>query len=81
MHTKAITLTEIQKELAMLPDERLMEVKDFVDFILHKSIYKKKTVKLKGIWASRGFEAVADLDYELKIIREKAVEAVIRKKL
>lgn len=81
MHTKAITLTEIQKELAMLPDERLMEVKDFVDFILHKSVDKKKPVKLKGIWAGRGFEAVIDLDHELKIIREKAVEAVMRKKL
>lgn len=34
MHNTALKITEISKELSMLPAEKLDEVKDFIDFIL-----------------------------------------------
>ena len=46
MYNTALKLTEISKELTLLPDEKLEEVKDFIDFILSRTNVKKKNVIL-----------------------------------
>lgn len=81
MHTKALKITTIYKELAMLPDEKLDEVKDFIDFIGYKFAAKKKhVVKLKGIWAGKGFEKISNLDTELKSIKKELSGSILKKK-
>ena len=81
MHSKAIKITTIYKELTMLPDEKLDEVKDFIDFIGHKFKSKKKhVVKLKGIWAEKGFEKISNIDAELKSIKKELADSILKKK-
>ena len=82
MHTKAIKITEIHKELDMLPDEKLNEVKDFVDFIYTKFQSKQKSVvKLKGVWAGKGFEKIPDIKMELKSINKELINSILKRKL
>ncbi len=65
---------EIQKDLFLLPEEKLDEVKNFVEFILSKSwVPKRKVVKLRKICANKGFEKI-DIESELKSIRKEDKE-------
>lgn len=69
MHNTALKITEISKELSMLPAEKLNEVKNFIDLILSKKKpKKKKIVQLEGIWEGKGFEKI-NIEGELKTIR------------
>lgn len=80
MGITALKINEIQKELFLLPDEKIDEVKDFVDFILHKSKAKKrKVVKMEGIWEGKGFEKIKNLEEELKAARKEISESVLKK--
>ncbi|MBI4691494.1 MAG: hypothetical protein HY754_14685 [Nitrospirae bacterium] len=57
MHTSALKLTKISKELSMIPEDKLDEVKDLIESILSKDkTKKKKIVQLEGIWEGKGFE-------------------------
>ncbi len=50
MQTASLKVIEIQKDLLLLPEEKLDEVKNFVEFILSKSgVPKRRIVNLKGI--------------------------------
>lgn len=81
MYNTALKLTEISKELTMLPDEKLEEVKDFIDFILSKTNVKKKNViKFEGIWANKGFEKLA-IEKELKSVRKELASSILKRKL
>lgn len=76
----AILKTEIYKEVSLLRDDKLSEVKDFIEFILSRQEpAKKKVIQLKGIWAGRGFEKVSDLEKELKSIRKKTMQSILKK--
>jgi len=58
----------------LLPEEKLDEVKNFVEFILSKSgVPKRRIVNLKGIWANKGFKKI-DIESELKSIRKEDKE-------
>ncbi len=71
MQSKVI---EIQKDLLLLPEEKLDEVKNFVEFILSESrVPKRKVVKLRNICANNGFEKI-DIESELKSIRKEDKE-------
>lgn len=61
--------TEIYKELSMLREDKLSEVKDFIEFILSRQKTSKKVVRLKGIWAGKGFEEIDNLEKELKSVQ------------
>lgn len=76
----AILKTEIYKEVSLLRDDKLSEVKDFIEFILSRQkLSKKKVMQLKGIWAGRGFEKVGDLEKELKSIQKKTMQSILKK--
>ncbi|ODS37339.1 hypothetical protein BEH94_07125 [Candidatus Altiarchaeales archaeon WOR_SM1_SCG] len=81
MQTASLKLVEIQRDLPLLPEKKLGEVKDFVGFILSKShVPKRRVVKLKGIWQNKGFEKI-DLESELKSIRKETSDSILRRKI
>ena len=81
MQTASLKLIEIKRDLPLLSEKKLDEVKDFVEFILSKShVRKRKVVKLKGIWANKGFEKI-DIESELKSIRKESSDSILRKKI
>ncbi|MGH7450606.1 MAG: hypothetical protein ACRENG_04640 [bacterium] len=50
METTAVKRTKIQKQLSILPQEKLQQVSDFVEFVLSQSkVEGKRIVKLGGI--------------------------------
>lgn len=82
MQTTGLKLTEIQKDLYLLPEPKLDEVKDFIEFILFKSLAQEKcVVQLKGIWANKGFEKIDNLEAELKELRREMVDSMLKKEL
>lgn len=82
MQTKTLKIDEIYKELTKLPDEKLDEVKDFIDFVHFKSQAEKKAVvKLKGIWSGKGFEKIQNLEAELKSAKRELAETIFKKKI
>jgi len=70
---------EIYKELSLIRDDKLSEVKDFIEFILSRQESFKKVVRLKGIWAGKGFEEMDDLEKELKAVRKKTRHSILKK--
>ncbi|HAK88180.1 MAG TPA: hypothetical protein DHV16_06380 [Nitrospiraceae bacterium] len=79
MHNAALKITEISKELAMLPAEKLDEVKKFIDFILSKKKAKnKRIVQLEGIWEGKGFEKI-NIGKELKTIRKEWSKTILKR--
>jgi len=82
MQTTAAQMTTIQKKLTILPRERLQQVADFVEFILSQSkVEHKKIIKLGGTWKNIGFEKIADLDAEIRKIRQEASLSILNKEL
>lgn len=79
MHTTALKLMKIRKELAWLPEEKIDEVKDFVEFICSRHQAEKKTiVKLEGIWSGKGFEKITHLESELKSMQKELSESILK---
>jgi hypothetical protein len=76
MQTAVVTIEQIKSKLSEVPDEKLTEIYDFVEFILHKSQpkqpEKKKIVKLGGLWKGLGFEKIKDLESEIRKIRDNS---------
>lgn len=71
METSTVTINKIKSRLAEIPEDKLYEVYDFVEFIAQKSKPKTKNiVKLEGIWKDLGFEKIGNLESEIKNIRE-----------
>ena len=65
MSTTGLKVAEIKKDIALLPEDKLDEVKDFISFVLSKNKEKKKNiVQMKGIWKGKGFEKL-NIDKEL----------------
>ncbi len=42
---------------------------------------KQKSISLKGIWKNKGFEKIKDLEKELKVVRKKLNDAILKKEL
>jgi hypothetical protein len=81
MQTAPLKLIEIQRDLPLLSERKLEEVKDFVGFILAKSgVPKRRVVKLKGIWQNKGFEKI-DIESELKSIRKETSDSILRREI
>ncbi|MEW6419856.1 MAG: hypothetical protein AB1480_17365 [Nitrospirota bacterium] len=82
MQAKTLKIDEIYKELTTLPDEKLDEVKDFIEFVSSKfQVEKKAIVKLKGIWSGKGFEKISNLEAELKSAKRELAETILKKKI
>jgi hypothetical protein len=82
MPNKALHIAQIYKDINLLPEDKLQEVKDFIDFLCAKVTPRKKNIaQLGGIWEGKGFENIADLEGELKGMRMKAAESILGKAL
>ncbi|NIM12449.1 MAG: DUF2281 domain-containing protein [Candidatus Aminicenantes bacterium] len=80
MQPATVTIDKIKSKLAEVPEDKLPEVYDFVEFILHKTKpKKKKIVKLEGIWKGLGFEKIDHLESEIRKIREKSHQQLSEK--
>jgi len=81
MHTTALKINKISKELSMIPEEKLDEVKDFIDFLLSKDKTKeRKVANLEGIWEGKGFEKL-NLKKELKSIRKELSKSILKRNI
>ena len=80
MNTSTAKLAEIHKELTMLPDDKLDEVKNYIESILSQNKSKKKTVvQFKGIWANKGFEKINNIEKEVQTNRNELSESILKK--
>ena len=80
MEPTAMTLRKIKSKLAKVPDDKLPEIDDFVEFILQKSRPKeKKIIKLEGIWKGLGFEKISDLELEIKKVRKESERLLVER--
>jgi len=81
MANTGLKVAEIKKDLALLPEDKLDEVRDFISFILsRKKERRKKIVQMKGIWKGKGFEKL-DIDEELKAARKEMSESILKKEM
>ena len=79
MSTTGLKVAEIKKDIALLPEDKLYEVKDFISFVLSRNKEKKKKiVQMKGIWKGKGFEKL-NIDKELKVARKEMAESILKK--
>ena len=81
MSTTGLKVAEIKKDIALLHEDKLDEVKDFISFVLSKNKEKKKNiVQMKGIWKGKGFEKL-NIDNELKVARKEMSESILKKEI
>ena len=81
MPKTAIAKTELNKKISLLPEERIKEVRTFIDFILAQSeMDTPKRVSLRGIWKNKGFEKITDLGAELKKLRHEMNDSTLNRK-
>ena len=82
MKKASIKKTEIQNVINQLPENKLDEIKEYVDYILYKlNIKSQKPKSLKGIWKNKGFEKIKNLEEELKNLRSSLSESVLKKEI
>ena len=73
---------KIIKELTLVPRERLIEIENFIKFILTQNkikTIKKEPATLAGIWQGKGFEKIIDLDKEIRNTRIALSGNIIKK--
>lgn len=82
MQTDAFKITDIYKELSRLPNDKLNEVRDFIEFVLSRQqCRKKKIAQLRGIWAGKGFERIGNLEKELKAIQKDFTKSIFKRNI
>ena len=73
------SLDDIRKKLSRLPEHKLDEVNDFVTFLLSKhEREEKKNVRMKEIWAGKGFEKM-DVEKEVKKGRKEISKSISKR--
>ena len=81
MHNTGLKIAEINKDLTLLPGNRLDEVKNFVTSILTQNKGKKrKIVQMRGIWKGKGFEGL-NIDKEIKVVRKEMSESILKREV
>ncbi|HLF88830.1 MAG TPA: hypothetical protein VI451_07810 [Anaerolineales bacterium] len=82
MNTPAIKKTEIIRDLARIPDNKLDSVRKYIDSILAESKQRtRKNQSLKGIWKDAGFEKIADLEEEIKNTKKQLSDSILKRQL
>ena len=80
MTTRAIELTEIKRDLANLPADKLSDVREYVRKLLRKSRPAPSNVEsLEGIWEGLGWEKIEDLEGEIRKMRKESSENILKK--
>lgn len=82
MHTNSVKRMTIQKEIDLIPESRLDEVKLYIETILSQAdVNKPKPVSLKGIWKDKGFAKIKNLETEIQNLRKNLSISVLDKKI
>lgn len=71
----------IQKEITLIPENRLDEVKTYIETIINADSKKRNPVSLKGIWKGKGFEKITDIEADISSMRESLNASILRKKI
>ena len=80
MDSKTLYIAQLHKDIELLPEDKLPEVQDFIEFLLHRSArHKRRIVKMQGIWAGKGFEKLTSLEDDLRAIRAEVEDAIVHK--
>jgi len=81
MRSKALKKIEISKKLSLMPEHKIDEVNDFVEFIISKlHVRKRKPARLCGVWKNKGFENI-DIESELKAVRRDLTDSILHRKI
>jgi hypothetical protein len=81
MLNKQLSIAQIHKEISVLSEDQLCEVKNFVDALPKPMGKKKGLANLEGIWAGKGFENIANLEEELKGIQREIADTLAKKEV
>ena len=80
MTTRAIELTEIKRDLANLPADKLAEVREYVRKLLRKGRPIPSNIEsLEGIWEGLGWEKIDDLEGEIRKMRKESSGNILKK--
>ncbi len=80
MTTRAIELTEIKRDLANLPADKLADVREYVRKLLQKTRPAPRNVEsLEGIWEGLGWEKIDNLEGEIRKMRKESSENILKK--
>ena len=76
-------IEQIKKKLLKMPDEKVEEIGDFVEFVYSKLYLKKgkKIEKLEGIWEGLGFDKISDIEQEIADIRQGTESRIAKRNL
>ena len=79
MNNIALKKFEIINNLTMLPDNKLDELKEYIDFLLHKyNVPAKKPLNLWGAWSHLDLN-IDDLENDIKILKKKVELDILQK--
>jgi len=82
MHTNTVKRMTIQKEINLIPESRLDEVKMYIETILRQAdVNKPKPVSLKGIWKGNGLAEIKELETEIQDLRKNLSSSLLSKKI
>jgi len=80
MNARAIELTEIKRDLAQLPPDKLGEVKDFVHRLLPTTqTTLPKIESLKGMWKGQGWENLTNIEEEIRALSKETEQQILDK--
>lgn len=84
MKDYALKKYAIMRELSYVPPERLNEIDTFIKFILSQSKIiinnkKREPKTLAGIWKNKGFEKIANLDEEIRKLRQELGNQILER--
>ncbi len=81
MQTTALWKMELMNKISIIPEERLKEVRTFIDFVLAQSKMDiLKPINLRGIWRNKGFEKITYLESDLKEMRKEINDSILNRK-
>ena len=80
MKQSKIDLKKIRRNLTKIPSDKLLEVNNFIEFILSGKKKKlKNIVRFEGIWEGIGFDNITDLEIEIKKLRKDSTRSLLKR--
>jgi hypothetical protein len=81
MRSSAEKRMTIQKEIRLIPENRLDEVKTYIETMIDVDSQKMKTISLKGIWKGKGFEKLNNIESDISSFRKTLNSTILEKKI
>ena len=75
-----VSRRNIRRNLNKIPPNKLKEVNDFIEFVLEKyTTQERKILKFEGIWQDLGFEKLANLESQIRELREDVDNSLLNR--